>query len=211
MCPFPMTHRKWDAVGCALQSPAVKEEAFTLTCAASSFPSVTHVKPNVFIKPLEKNVDVIVKIKDEYGMKKKKLHIISLRLFCCVFLDGLVWRCVCEKGRWRSSRNHLPTLGCTAGGGPTCTSLPVHKDISPDFAFGLCHKHSCLLRSVCGSLCVYVSVKQEEVGSAGSLKNWGLLVLWSCRVTKTWMMTEQIKRSDKYKKGDKVRTRGRGL
>lgn len=85
-----MTHRKWDAVGCALQSPAVKEEAFTLTCAASSFPSVTHVKPNVFIKPLEKNVDVIVKIKDEYGMKKKKLHIISLRLFCCVFLDGLV-------------------------------------------------------------------------------------------------------------------------
>lgn len=54
MCPFPMTHRKWDAVGCALQSPAVKEEAFTLTCAASSFPSVTHVKPNVFIKPLKK-------------------------------------------------------------------------------------------------------------------------------------------------------------
>lgn len=135
-------------------------------------------------------------------MKKKKLHSISLRLFCCVFLDGLVWRCVCEKGRWRSSRNHLPTLGCTAGGGPTCMSLPVHKDISPDFAFGLCHKHSCLLRSVCGSLCVYVSVEQEEVGSAGSLKNWGLLVLWSCRVTKTWMMTEQIKRSDKYKKGD---------
>lgn len=85
-----MTHRKWDAVGCALQSPAVKEEAFTLTCAASSSPSVTHVKPNVFIKPLKKNVDVIVKIKDEYGMKKKKLHIISLRLFCCVFLDGLV-------------------------------------------------------------------------------------------------------------------------
>lgn len=142
-------------------------------------------------------------------------------LFLCasyaVFLDGLVWRCVCgsvcEKGRWRSSRNHLPTLGCTAGGGPTCMRLPVHKDISPDFAFGLCHKHSCLLCSVCGSVCVcmYVSVEQEEVGSAGSLKNWGLLVLWSCRVTKTWMMTEQIKRSDKYKKGDKVRRRRRGL
>lgn len=58
-------------------------------------------------------------------------------------------------------------------------SLPVHKDISPDFAFGLCHKHSCLLRSVCGSLCVYVSVEQggsrqrrefKELGSFGAMK-----------------------------------------
>lgn len=106
--------------------------------------------------------------------KEEMAHYFVAPLLLCV--NGWIGLkvCVCEKGRWRSSRNHLPTLGCTAGGGPTCMSLPVHKDISPDFAFGLCHKHSRLLRSVCGSLCVYVSVEQEEVGSAGSLKNRGL-------------------------------------
>lgn len=54
MCPFPMTHRKWDAVGCALQSPAVKEEAFTLTCAASSFPLRDTRQTKCIHKTLEK-------------------------------------------------------------------------------------------------------------------------------------------------------------
>lgn len=56
-------------------------------------------------------------------------------------------------------------------------SLPVHKDISPDFAFGLCHKHSCLLR-VWVSLCVCISRaggsrqrrEFKELGSFGAMK-----------------------------------------
>lgn len=57
--------------------------------------------------------------------------------------------CVCGKGRWYSSRSHLSTLGCTAGGGPVCAHVCVcaftagedqrTRTSFQDLAFGLCH------------------------------------------------------------------------
>lgn len=80
-------------------------------------------------------------------------------------LQDCAWMCrvrvvcatVCEGGRWCISRNHLSTLGFTAGGLTMCMCVceyiyvcvfyyvlhsrqrPDYKDKSPDIASGLCH------------------------------------------------------------------------
>lgn len=105
-------------------------------------------------------------------------------LLACAWMHRVSGVCatVCEEGRWCSSRNHLSTLGCTAGGVTVCMCVyiymcvcicvccnvlhsrqgPVYKDIFPDLAFGLCHKHSRLLCSMCVCVCVYQSSKRKQ-------------------------------------------------
>lgn len=140
------------------------------TCRASSLP----VNSNLFINCNQQTAkyatEEIKDRKQEFASCFSSWAIFK-KILACAWMRRVRGICatVCEERRWCSSRNHLSTLGCTAGGGTvcivcvlSCPTQPTRTSLQGHLCKPCLWPVSLTLTSALLPVCVYMCVHRSS-------------------------------------------------